>query len=211
MAPPTDPHHPADDRIANDICSDSPYRRQRASRLSQFGQPLPRTLAWQSGLLAGLALVLPLAVFFDPGAPGPLPAVTPAAASPKVLLLGVLGGVVETASALALVALGCYRVRASPLSAATAERVVDYEDGASALGLVTGGLAIGLTLAYFLLGAVGGDLLASAVAVGGANPFADSDLGVTVSHVAVAAVLTSAALLVARQALVARLPEREGA
>jgi hypothetical protein len=211
MAPQTDPPPPADDRIANDICSDSPYRRQRATRLSQFGQPLPRTLAWQSGLLAGLALVLPLAVFFDPGTSPSLPNVAPAAASPKVLLLGVLGGTVEAGSALALVALGAYRARASPLSEATAARVVDLEDVASAVGLVTGGLAIALTLAYFLLGALGGDLLASAVAVGGANPFADSGLALTVTHVAVAAVLASAALLVARQALVAHLPDRDAA
>lgn len=181
----------ADDTITNAILSSSAYERLRYERHSFFRQSVPRTLTLQSAMLGLLASLLPLYAFFPESVAGFLPAADPAVASPKAVLLGALGGLLELLGAALLVGAAVYRVRQGPLTETQAHAVIDVEDFARYVGLGTGGLAILLTVCLFALGLGGEGAVASYIATAGANPFANSGLGLPVATVSLAAFISS--------------------
>ncbi len=195
--------------ITDDIVSGTPYRKLRAQRWAQFKSPLQTKLAWQSAIVAALTLALPLYTLF-PRASEAVPLGAAAVASPKVLLLGVVGLAIETLTGTVLVAIGLYRLRAGPVDEDTAVTLLDLEDTAAAIGLFSGGLAVVITLAYFVLGALGTGAILDYVAIFGANPFVDSGTGISVVHLAVLALITSTTLWTVRQYLVFELWKLDG-
>ena len=181
----------SDDSITSAILSGSTYERLRYERHSFFRQPVPRTLTLQSALLGLLALLLPMYGLFPNSVAGFLPAADPAVASPKVLLLGAFGGLLELLGAALLVGSAVYRVRFAPLSESQAHTAIDMEDFARYVGLGTGGLAILVTVLLFALGFGGESAVASYVDTAGAYPFADSGFGLPVATVSLAAFVAS--------------------
>lgn len=197
------------DRITEDILSDSAYRRKRAERWTQFSSPLQRKLAWQTAMIAALLLLIPLYELF-PTTSEVVPLGDATTASPKILLLGLVGLGIELVTGTVLVAVGLYRLRAAPVDEGTATTLLNLEDTAATIGLYTGGMAIGLTLAGFLPGALGPDVVAGYVSLFGANPYVDSGTGVSVAHIAVGALSASALLWTLRQYLVFELWKLDG-
>ena len=173
----------SDDRITSAILSGSTYERVRYERHSFLRQSVPRTLTLQSAFLALLAILLPMYGLFPESTVAYLPAVDPHVASPKVLLLGAFGGLLELVGAALLVAAAVYRVRRAPLSESEAHAALDAEDFARYVGLGTGGLAILLTLLLFTVGLGGESAVGSYVATAGANPFASSGFDLPVATV----------------------------
>jgi len=192
------------DRITKDMLSESAYRRLRAERFAQFSSPLQRKLAWQTAMIAALMLLIPLYELF-PTASEVVPLGDASTASPKILLLGIVGLGIELATGTVLVAVGLYRLRAAPVDEDTATTLLNLEDTAATIGLYTGGMAIALTLAGFLLGALGPDVIAGYVSLLDANPYVDSGTGISVAEFAVGALSASALLWTARQYLVFEL------
>jgi hypothetical protein len=183
-----------DDPIANALLSDSTYERLQVERFRHFKQPLPTKLLWMSGLLVALALVFPVALAYPEFAPGVLGA-SPVFAAPRIALLGAVGGTVEVAAALVLVAVAVRRRQLEPsITESQAERLLNVEDVATLIGLGTGGASIALTDAFFLLGLAGPDAVAFFTADGN-GPFLASGTDVTIGALALAAAL--AAVLVA--------------
>ena len=168
--------HIPDDRIARTMLSGSTYERVRYERYAFFRQSVPRTLTAQSGILALLALTLPMYGLYPESVAAFLPATDPAVASPKAILLAVFGGGMLLLSAALLVGAGLYRARFSPLTESQAHSVIDVEDFARYVGL-GGGEAVGAYLE-----------------VTGRNPFVDSGTGVSVQVVALAAFVASVLL-----------------
>jgi hypothetical protein len=179
-----------DDPIANALLSDSTYERLQVERFRHFKQPLPRKLLWMSGLLVALALVFPVALAYPAVAPGVLE-VSPLAAAPRIALLGALGGAIEVAAALVLVAVALRRLQLEPsITESQAERLLNVEDVATLIGLGTGGASIALTDAFFLLGLAGSDAVAFFTADGN-GPFLASGTDVTVGVLALGAALAA--------------------
>ncbi|WP_336001585.1 hypothetical protein [Halorientalis halophila] len=197
-----------DDEFAATICSGSTYERVRLRRRTYVSQSTITKLGWQSLLLGGLALLLPIYLSFPATATPFIGSPDPAVASPKVLVLGLAGATVVSITAVTLVGATLYRVRNYPLDPAQARTVVDVEEVASALAFGTGGLTIGLTLGYFLLGLSGGPAIERYVsAMDGGNPFAASGLGLSVAEFAVGALLAAVCLLAIRRYLAGRVAE----
>ncbi|MFC7248674.1 hypothetical protein ACFQJ5_02315 [Halomicroarcula sp. GCM10025324] len=194
-----------DDRIASAVCSGSAYDRVRYERYSFFRQTVPRTLTAQSGVLALLALTLPMYGLYPESAATYLPATDPAVASPKAVLLAVFGGGMILLSAALLVATGLYRARISPLTEAQAHSVIDAEDFARYVGLGTGGLAVLLSVCLFAVGLGGGDAIGTYVATTGRNPFVDSGTGLSVETLALVAYAASVLLFFVGRYLSVRL------
>jgi len=195
-----------DDRITNALLGDSAYERLRLQRRTYFSQSIPTKLTWQSLLLAGLALLLPLYALFPETVGAYVPGTDPVTASPKVLVLGLIGAGVELFTAALLVGAGLYRIRRHPLSEGQARIVLNVEDFASYLGFGTGGLAIGITVVYFLLGVAGGGAVESYVrAMNGVNPFAASGIGLSVAELATFAFVGCVVLMTFRLYLQYRL------
>jgi len=190
------------DPVANALLGDSTYERLRQLRYSPFGQPIPTKLVWQSGLLFLLALMLPVMAAF-PAEVRAMLGGTAVSASPKVLILGLVGGVVVFGGGLTLTAVGFLRVHLEPrMTERLAHRLLSLEDVASLLGIGTGGLAIVVTMAYVLMGYVGVRAVEWYIDTMGLSPFAPSGVEpVTVGGVATLAFVGSVALLVASQAL----------
>ncbi|MBX0322337.1 hypothetical protein EGH21_04745 [Halomicroarcula sp. F13] len=180
-----------DDHITEAILSGSTYERLRYERHSYFRQTVPRTLALQSAFLGLLAILLPMYGLFPESVAQFLPAADPEVASPKVLLLGVFGGLLEVLGAVLLVATAAYRVRRAPLTEAQAHAALDTEDFARYVGLGTGGLAILLTVCLFAIGLGGESAVASYVATAGANPYAPSGFDLSVGTVSLAGFVAS--------------------
>jgi hypothetical protein len=191
-----------DDPVANALLSESVYERIRQLRYSPLGQPIPTKLAWQSGLLFLLALMLPV-LAASPEEVRAMLGESAVSASPKVLVLGVVGGSVVFGTGLTLTALGFLRVRLEPrMTEGLAHRLLGLEDVASLLGIGTGGIAIVLTMAYVLMGYVGQRAVEWYVGATGLSPFAPSGVEpLTVGGVATLAFVGSVALLVASRAL----------
>jgi hypothetical protein len=198
------PDH-TDDRITDALLSDSAYERVRFERHSYFRQTVPRTLALQSALLGLLALVLPMYGLFPESATSFLPAADPSVASPKVLLLGVFGGLFQLLSAVLLVGAVCYRVTMTPLSESQANKVLNVEDFARYVALGTGGLAILVTVCLFAVGLGGGPAIQSYVEVVGRNPFAASGFDIAVSTVSLLAFVASVLVFYAGRYLAVRI------
>ena len=180
-----------DDQITDSILSDSTYERLRYERHSFLRQTVPRTLALQSAFLGLLAVLLPVYGLYPEGVDQFLPAVDPEIASPKVLLLGVFGGLLQVFGAALLIATAVYRVRKGPLTEQQAHAALDVEDFARYVGLGTGGLAIVLTVALFAIGLGGEGAVSAYIATAGANPFDDSGFGISVGTVSLAAFIAS--------------------
>lgn len=190
-----------EDPIAEALLSGSAYERLRVTRLSYFGQPVPRRLAWQGAVLGALALVAPLWIT----APPEIRAAAGATASPTVLLVGVFAVGVQLLGAAGHAATTLVRLRADDMGERAAGHLLAAEEVSSLLGLGTGGFATAATLGYFLLGRLGPETVSSYVAAGGANPFAPSGLGVSVTAVAAAALVAAGGCLVASYLLDAAL------
>ncbi|QIO21156.1 hypothetical protein [Haloarcula sp. JP-L23] len=180
-----------DDHITDTMLSGTTYERVRYERHSYFRQTVPRTLALQSAFLGLLAILLPMYGLFPESVGQFLPAADPEIASPKVLLLGVFGGLLEALGAALLVGAAAYRVRLAPLTEAQAHAVLDVEDFARYVGLGTGGLAILLTVCLFAIGLGGEGTVASYIATAGANPYAPSGYGLSVGTVSLAGFVAS--------------------
>lgn len=181
----------SDDNITSAILSGSTYERLRYERHSFFRQSVPQTLRLQSAMIGLLALLLPIYGLFPDSIASFLPAADPAVASPKVLLLGAFGGLLELVGATVLVGAAVYRVRFAPLSESQAHAAIDMEDFARYVGLGTGGLAILVTVLLFAVGFGGEAAVSSYIDTAGANPFTDSGFGLPVATVSLAAFVAS--------------------
>jgi len=180
-----------DDHITDSILSDNTYERVRYERHSFLRQSVPRTLALQSAFLGLLAILLPVYGLYPEGVAQFLPAINPEVASPKVLLLGAFGGLLQVFGAVCLVGTAAYRVRKAPLTEQQAHTALDVEDFARYVGLGTGGLAIVLTVCLFAVGLGGEGAVSAYIATAGANPFAASGFGLSVGTVSLAAFIAS--------------------
>lgn len=198
------------DDITSAVLSGSMYNQLRLQRRTDFSQTTVTKLTLQSLLLGGLTLLLPIYLLFPSTAMEYLPAADPATASPKVLILGVVGAGIVSFTALLLIGAALYRIRNHPLDESQAQAVLNVEDFASYLAFGTGGLAIGLTVVYFMIGLGGGSAVESYIqAMDGVNPFAASGTGLSVVELAVSSFLGCTVLLTIRLYLKLRLFELE--
>jgi hypothetical protein len=197
---------PTDDPITSAFLSGSAYERLRIQRPTFFTQPIPRKLTLQSGLLGALALLLPVYLLYPDPVLEYLPAGDPPVASPKVVILGLIGAGIELFAATLLVGAALYRIRYYPLSETQARTILTVEDFSSYLGFGTGGLAIGITILYFLLGVAGGTAVQQYIdAMNGVNPFAASGIGLSVAELAMLAFVAAISLMTVRLYLGHRL------
>lgn len=185
-----------DDHITSAFLSGSTYERLRLQRPTYFSQPITTKLTWQSLLLGIIAMFLPLYALYPQAVIEYLPAADPAVASPKIVLLGLLGALIELFAAGLLVGATLYRIRGYPLSERQARTVLNVEDFGSYIGFGTGGLAIAITTVYFLLGIVGGQAIEGYItSMDGINPFAASGVGLSVAELATFAFICAVILL----------------
>lgn len=191
-----------DDPIASALMGDSLYERLRVRRHSVFGQSIPKKLAWQSGLLCVLALVLPIAAAFPPEVKALFPSGDPVTASPQVMLLGVIALAIVLISATTLAALEYTRLRLEPtLTRRQAEALLNWEDVASLFGLGTGGMAVVITDGFVLMGLGGADLVQAYTAQAPTGAFVPSGTGVSVVAVAATALCGAVVLFTASRCL----------
>ena len=177
-----------EDPIAAALLGDSIYESLRVRRRSLFKQPLSRKLAWQSGILAALAMVLPLTLALPESTRALFPAGDPLSSTPKILLLGVYAGAIEAIAALGLIYVGVRRIRhGGSLTERQARRLLDIEDMASLFSLVTGPFAVLAFDGVFLLALGGRDSMTTFFAGGGDNPFASGAIPVSLAEVTIAA------------------------
>lgn len=188
------PNPETDDHIASAILSGSTYQQIQYQRHSFFRQSVPRTLMLQSAMLGLLVALLPMYGLFPTSVAGYLPTVDPSTASPKILLLGVFGGLFELLGATLLVGTALYRVKRASLTESQAHTVLDIEDFARYVGLGTGGLAILLTVCVFAVGLGGGGAVGTYVGTAGANPFVASGLRLPVATVSLVDFVASVVL-----------------
>lgn len=192
-----------DDRIADAILSESPLERIQYTDRGPLAVPASRGLAIQAILLVFLATVLPLYALFPEGVSAYVPNLDPFEASPKLLIMGFFGFVTQVTAALFLAVLAGFRLRNAPLSESQARAVLDVQRIAAGLSVVTGGLAILVTVATVAVGAAGtGPLEAYLSSVAGSNPFAGIDVGVTVGHLGIVSAVGALAVLVVRHVVV---------
>ncbi len=182
---------PANDWITDSVLDGSTYDRLRVRRFSYFKQPISQKLTWMAGLLALVALVAPIALTLPSSASETFPGRDPLTASPKVVLLGLFAIVVVFTAAASLTAVELYRRRLEPVSETQAKRLLNLEELASLIGLVTGSAMILLTLGLFAVGYGGESALASFVGSGGGHPFEPSGTGLSVARLAVLSLTAS--------------------
>lgn len=195
-----------DDKITKAFLSGSAYERLRLQRQTYFSQSVTTKLTWQSILLGVIAMFLPLYALYPATVIKYLPAAHPAVASPKIVLLGLLGVLIELFAAALLVGTALYRIRFHPLTEAQARTVLNVEDFASYVGFGTGGIAISITTVYFLLGIIGNGAVKGYIeSMGGVNPFAASGVGLSVAELAVGAFIGAIWLMSLRLYLQYRL------
>ncbi|ELZ94096.1 hypothetical protein C440_10763 [Haloferax mucosum ATCC BAA-1512] len=196
-----------EDPIASALLSDSHYEQLRIRRFSLFKQSLPRKLAWQSLILAALTMVLPLAMTLPASTRALFPDGDPLWAAPKILLLGAYAGAIETVAALGLVYVGYRRLtRGGALSEREARQLLNIEDVASMISLVTGLFAVVAVNGFFLLGHGGKPAMSMFLAAGGNNPFAGTPIPVPVFGVAVTAGVLSILVFAASRVFDRLLP-----
>lgn len=194
-----------EDEVADALLSDSVYERIRFQRPSLFKRPIPRKLRWQSGLLFALSAVLPLLATVPPEVRELFPAGEPLSATTKILVLGIVGGAVTFATGLGLVGVALLIEHfQKEMTEARAHMLLSLEEVASSIGLITGGAAIVITLAFHLLGLGGEEAVGAYIELTGLNPFAGVGLEVSVAAVAGAAVMGGVLLFTASQALALR-------
>jgi ribose/xylose/arabinose/galactoside ABC-type transport system permease subunit len=196
-----------DDPHTTALLGDSMYEKIRVQRYSLFKQSIPKTLAWQGVILSALALVLPLAAS-QPAATRVLLGGDPFAAAPKFLFLGAYAGAIEFVATLGL----CYvAYRRLTVGEALTERQVHdllaIEDAATNVGVITGGVAVAVVVALFLLGLSGEPFVGRFVDAIGRNPFEAGLIPVSVGDVAVAAAALAVGTFALSRVLARRLPE----
>ncbi|WP_435333264.1 hypothetical protein [Haloarchaeobius sp. TZWWS8] len=197
-----------DDPIASAVVAGTAYERLRVRRFSLFSQSIPRKLAWQGIILLGLALVLPLAMTLPESTRTFFPGGDPVWSAPKILLLGAYAGTIELVGGAGLVYVASRRLQSDDdLSEHEARRLLNVEDVASMISLVTGAVAVFAVDGFLLLGHGGEPAVRSFLAAGGRNPFAGTPVPVSAVVVAVPAVLLAAFLFAWSWHLNRRLPE----
>jgi hypothetical protein len=123
-------------------------------------------------------------------------------ASPKVILLGLIGGVVVFVCGIGLATLAAARLRLEGrMTEERAHTLLSLEEVASLLGLGTGGIAILLTLGYVLLGHGGMEAVETYIRLAGRSPYAASGVDVSVAAVATSAFVGAVALYILAQAI----------
>ncbi|ELZ83189.1 hypothetical protein C453_14326 [Haloferax elongans ATCC BAA-1513] len=186
-----------DDPIASALLGQSAYERVRVRRRSLFKQHLAYKLALQSAIFGALALVLPLAMTLPASTQRLFPGGEPLSSAPKILVLGAYAGAIEAVAALGLVYVGYQRVqRGDVMSEGEAAHLLNVEDAATMISLVTGAAAVVTLDGFFLLGHAGQELLAGYLAAGGGNPFAGTEIPVSVPAVAIPAAVLAVVLFV---------------
>ncbi|MFC4359147.1 hypothetical protein ACFO0N_14465 [Halobium salinum] len=195
-----------EDPIASAVLGESAYERLRARRYSLFKQSIPRKLAWQAAILGALTLVLPLAATLPASTRRLFAGGDPLAAAPKILLLGAYAGAIEVVAAVGLCYVGYRRLRqGTELSEREARTLLNVEDVASMISLVTGAAAVAAVDGFFLL-AHGGDAMAAFFEAGGENPFAATPVPVTVLGVTLSAAGLAVVLFALSRLFDRRLP-----
>jgi hypothetical protein len=193
-----------DDPVTLALLGDSAYDRLRATRHSMFKQPIHKKLRWQSGLLVGLALVLPLMGVFPTDVQMLLQKdATLNAGAPKVVLLGLVGGSIVFIGGVTLTIIGVVRHRLEPgLTERQADRLLNVEEVASLLGIGTGGIGIVITLVLTAIGFGGVNAIQTYVEALGRSPFAGTGVEwLSVSSVATFAFIGSVSLFICSQYL----------
>jgi hypothetical protein len=189
------------DRVADALLGESTYERLRFRRQGFFRQPIPVKLRIQSSLLFGLAAVLPLMAAFPASVRETLDG-SVVQASPKVIVLGLIGGVVVFLGGIALAGVALARLRLGDrMTEYRAETLLSVEEVSSLLGIGTGGIAILLTLGYVVLGHGGQRAIETYIRTMGRSPFAASGVDVSVATVATSAFVGAVALFVLAQGL----------
>lgn len=195
------------DPIAHAFLGDSEYERLRVQRYSLIRQSIPRKLALQGLVLASLALVYPLAITLPASARALFPSGDPLTSTPKILLLGAYAGALEAVAVVGLVYVG-YRLQRDrgDMAEDEAHHLLNVEDVASMVSLVTGAVAVAAVNGFFLLGHAGPDAMSAFLAAGGKNPFATTPIPVSVTAIAVPAVALSIAAFALSWFFARRLP-----
>ena len=195
---PTNP----DDPIADALLGDSTYERLRVQRYALIKRRIPEKLRWQSGLLLALALVVPITATYPASVQAAFPGGDPLWSSPLVLWLGVYAGVIQLATATTLAAVAVVRRRGEPTFTESQVRtLLNVEDVASMFGLVTGGFAVFLTVAFFLFGHMGSESVAGFVAAAPQNPYEQTAVSVPVIAVGTAAAIGAGLVYLTGRAL----------
>jgi|AntRauTorcE11898_2_1112593.scaffolds.fasta_scaffold03270_2 hypothetical protein len=195
-----------EDRHAAALLGDSRYEKIKLRRYSLFKQSIPRTLAVQGFILTALALVAPLALS-QPESTRALLGSDVLAATPRFLFLGAYATAIELVG---VVGLGYVAYRRLTTDDVLSEREVHdllaLEDAVTHVSIVTGGAAVAVVDAFFLLGLAGNPLVDRFQALVGRNPFEPGLIPVTVIGVAIAAAVLAAVAFGLGRLLQDRLP-----
>jgi hypothetical protein len=176
-----------EDRHAATLLSGSRYQKIKLRRYSLFKQSLPRTLATQGVILAALALVAPLALSL-PESTRSLLGADALAAAPKFLFLGAYASAIELVAVLGLCYVAYRRLKTDDdLSESEVNDLLALEDAMTHVSVITGGAAVAVVDAFFLVGLAGDPLVARFQAFLGRNPFEPGLFSVPVSGVSAAA------------------------
>lgn len=184
---------PLDDPIARKLLSDSPYDRLHVRQFSYFKQPIDQKLAWQSYLLFAIAALLPVLALTPPSIRRTYFADV-ATATPKIAFVALIALIFVAGAGAGLAITEHVRLRAQPLDERLARELITFETLCSMIGFGTGGCATLAVYLFVLMGFGGQEVLDAFLAVGGGNPFAPSDLGVTVGVVATTALVSGVVL-----------------
>jgi hypothetical protein len=160
-----------------------------------FKQAIHRKLEWQSYLLLSLAALLPIAAALPHSTRVEYLAGELAVASPKLAVLGFAGAVLLVFTGLGHAGVAVRRLAREPdLSEFEAEQLLAAENVCSTLGLGTATLAVVITYAGFALGFGGASAVTAYVEVMGADPFAASQLPLSLGTIMVVSLLGAVVL-----------------
>jgi hypothetical protein len=138
--------------------------------------------------LFALALVVPITAAYPESVQATFPSGDPLWSSPLVLWVGVCAGGVQLGTAACLVTVATVRRRLGVgLSESQARTLLNVEDVASMVGLVTGGFAIVLTIVFFSIGHAGVETFVAVTESAPQNPYEQTDVSVPVIVVGTAA------------------------
>lgn len=185
----------SDDPITDAVLGESAYDRLRALRFGVFKQAIHRKLAWQSYLLLALAALLPVAAALPNSTRMEYLTGELALASPKLAVLGFAGAILLVFTGLGHAGVAVRRLAREPnISEFEAEQLLAAENVCSTLGLGTATLAVAITYAGFAIGFGGASAVASYVDVMGADPFAASNVPLSLGTIAVVSLVGAVVL-----------------
>ena len=203
---------PPGDRVTDALMGGSAYERLRFERYCVFKQSIPQKLHFQSALLFGLAAVLPVMAALPADVQEALNADEVAAASPRVILLGLVGGATVFVCGIGLAVLAAARLRlGGNMTESQAETILNLEEVASLIGLIIGGISIVLTICYALMAHGGMETIRAYIRTVGRDPYVASGFDVSVAVVAAGAFVGGVALFVLAQAIHLQFRLRLGA